>query len=110
MLKSLTNYLNNFGEALDRFLNAALFGGDYVETVSLHAAKSRVEKRRWACWLCAYLSLTVQRNHCDLTLEDGSMPSLSRVLALLQLMALFTVVFFCYEFGWYVLLKLTQIF
>jgi hypothetical protein len=42
MLKSLTNYLNNFGEALDRFLNAALFGGDYVETVSLHAAKSRV--------------------------------------------------------------------
>lgn len=84
-------YLSNFGEALDRLLNT-LIGGSYQQTVSQHAAIAEDKHERWACWLCAWLSATVQRNHCALTLAGAPISDLSRVKAFGQLLAVAVVI------------------
>ena len=64
------NYLRNTGLALDRFLNCLLLAGDPADTVSVHAAHEQANGRRWACVLCKWLSMTVERDHCTKTLAD----------------------------------------
>jgi hypothetical protein len=52
--------------ANDQCLNA-LLGGSVHETVSAHAARARLEGRRWGCLLCNWLLDKVQPNHCAMT-------------------------------------------
>jgi len=69
----MKNYLRNVGLALDRFLNAVT-GGDSNETVSLRAATRATTPppKKWACVLCKWLSLTVERDHCAKTLDPNA--------------------------------------
>jgi hypothetical protein len=84
------NYLWRIGEALDQFLNVALLGGDVGETISYHAA-SKVDpprRKQWACALCEWLSLTVEKDHCIKTLHGVSISERGGLKAGLQLVAL----------------------
>ena len=62
-------YLVNLAIALDEFGNA-FAGGDPRETISSRAAKARMQGRKWAYWLCAFLNI-FQVHHCIKT-EDNS--------------------------------------
>jgi hypothetical protein len=97
-------YLSNVGEGLDHFLNALLFFGSYKETISKHSAREQ-DKKAWACVMCGWLGLTVEKDHCTKTLADETMSPRAGLLALIQLMALGTVVFAAYYWGLFALLK-----
>lgn len=86
----LTRYLTNFGEGLDRFLNAALFMGDYRETISLHSAEDEAlpKPRLWACVMCKWLSLTVEKDHCPKTRRGAAMAQIAGLKALFWLCVL----------------------
>lgn len=51
------------GTALDRTENA-IADGMPQQTISLRAALAAQRGERWGCWLCAFLSVAVQRGHC----------------------------------------------
>jgi phosphatidylglycerophosphate synthase len=86
-----TSYLWRAGEALDQFLNVVLFDGDVGETISYHAASKVAppRRKRWACFLCVWLSMTVEKAHCIKTLHGVSISERGGLKAGVQLLALF---------------------
>ncbi len=87
-MTDITNsYAGRCGEELDRLLNVALLDGSVGETVSHHAATAEKAGKRWACLLCAWLSRTVEKDHCAKTLAGESISPRAGVLAGLQLLA-----------------------
>lgn len=75
-------YLRNLGIAIDRALNCLFLAGSPDETVSVHAAKSQ---SRWACYLCKWLSWTVERDHCTKTLDNAPTKDSASLKALAQM-------------------------
>lgn len=90
----MADYLRNIGISLDRFLNALLFAGSPDDTVSVHAANSQAQGRRWACILCRWLSWTVETNHCKKTLEDAPTKTAASLKALFQLLIVSVLVYY----------------
>ena len=84
-------YPGRVGEALDIFLNVLLLRGRAGQTISLHAAED-APRERWACWLCRWLSLTVERDHCAKTLAGESISERGGLLAGGQLIVVFLLV------------------
>lgn len=85
------SYLNNVGYEADVFLSV-LTGGERDTTVSLRAAKEAQKhnfRGLWpSCLLCRWLSLTVERGHCQNTLAN--MPT--KPAAAIRAAAMFAVV------------------
>lgn len=79
-------YLTRVGTALDVLLNCALLNGDTDETISEHAALAQQRRERWGCWLCWWLSLTVERAHCPRVLAGKSEHPAAAVRAGVQLL------------------------
>lgn len=63
-MNAFYQYLYRLAIAFDRLLNVLLFGGNPDQTISYHAALAQEQSRRWGCWLCWYLSHTVEPSHC----------------------------------------------
>lgn len=84
-----TSYIWKAGEALNQFLNVTLLNGDVGETISYHTASSASQGKPWACVLCRWLALTVERNHCVKSLYGTPMSERAGLWAGLQLLAVF---------------------
>ena len=80
------------GYGLDRALAAMFCGAKHGETVSVMAAEAQLAGKRWGCWLCRFLSVVVEPNHCGLALASDDAPTARpaayRAGALLFLLAL----------------------
>jgi hypothetical protein len=57
----------------DELLNVVDIDGVAGETFSVHAATAERANppQEWACWLCAFLSRRIQKNHCQLVLDPN---------------------------------------
>lgn len=93
------SYLRKVGVALDEFLNVLVLDGNVGDTISLHAAQQADNKKEWACLLCKWLSLTVEKNHCEKTLANEPTKAAAAIKAGLQLLAVASVLGACYEYG-----------
>lgn len=87
----MRDWLRRFGMALDRLLNVVGSNGSPDETISIHAAHERKDKL-WACVMCKWLGLTVEKNHCDKVLTGEPTAPAAGLRALLQLVAVATVI------------------
>jgi hypothetical protein len=85
------SYIWRVGEALDRFLNVLLFRGDVEESISYHASTKVIPPRRklWACVMCKWLDLTVEKNHCLKALYGVNISKRGGMKAGIQLLVLF---------------------
>jgi hypothetical protein len=81
------NYLVRVFVQLDCFLGA-LFGGPEDTSISLDAARARLEGKPWGCWLCKWLHHSLRTNHCQRTLESQPTSGRAAVLAAVQLTVL----------------------
>ncbi len=85
-------YLDRNGVQLDCLLNT-LRGGPENTPISLSAAEAQLAfqrgttRNRWGCWMCRWLSWTVERHHCFRQLRGISTRRSGAVLAGLQLLA-----------------------
>lgn len=83
-------YLRNLFISTDMWLSA-LTGGDPDQTISQRVAIAAANGSRPACMVCWWLSKTVEEDHCEKTLADGSTKPHAALLAGLQIAAAFTV-------------------
>lgn len=56
-------YLKALGIETDVWLSVAT-GGERGQTISLRVARAEADGSRPACWVCAYLSRMVEKDHC----------------------------------------------
>jgi hypothetical protein len=83
--------LDRCGYALDCLLNV-LRGGPEGTPISLSAAEAQLAFQRgttrnpWGCWMCWWLSRTVERHHCFRQLRGISTRRSGAVVAGLQLL------------------------
>jgi hypothetical protein len=84
-------YITRVFEGLDRWLNVLLLDGALDQTISQHAASASQSGRVWGCVVCRWLSATVERDHCALTLSSAANTPRAGLLGALQLSVLFAV-------------------
>lgn len=76
MLDLLKRYFLNFLIwLLDEGLNT-LRGGDPGETISVAAAKARLQGKPWGCKLCKFLAVLLRGDHCTKALNNFGKHSL----------------------------------
>jgi hypothetical protein len=76
MLDLLKQYLANWVLFLfDQSLNT-LRGGDPGESISVAAAKARLENKKWGCVLCDLLAWILRTDHCTKALNNFGKHSL----------------------------------
>lgn len=74
-------YAYRLGLGLDEFLNVLILNGDPGDTMSDHAAVAQRDGKRWGCWFCDFLSVTVETQHCPKTLAGENMTRLAALKA-----------------------------
>lgn len=88
------NYIRHLTLALDHLLNVLLFNGLPNETVSVNAANARNQGKRWACILCRWFDLTIERDHCNKALLPIPTPIHAGVRALIQLIVITALIYY----------------
>ena len=83
----MRRYLYHLGVLLDCALNTILLNGDPHVTISEHAADAQRDGERWGCWLCEWLSATVEKNHCANMLSGKAITRLGALRAVVQLLS-----------------------
>ena len=59
---------------IDVLFNVVFLFGEENQTVSDHAALAEDAGATWGCWLCWFLSKTVQKAHCKVVQLTGYVP------------------------------------
>lgn len=96
MTKRFLLWLRQVGLLGDEALNVLALGGASDQTVSQDAAVADLQlHERWAVWLCAALSVLVQRGHCAKQIAGAPMSFCNYVRALICIVAAFGVIWFC---------------
>ncbi len=80
-------YLRHLTLSLDRFLNVVLLRGSAEQTISINAALN--QDKKWGCYLCKWLSWTVEKDHCAKALRNEDTSPESGLKAFIQLVAVY---------------------
>lgn len=102
------SYLGDLGYEADVLLNVAT-GGTRDETVSLRTAKAA---SRWnfqglhaSCLLCRWLSLTVERDHCQKTLAGQTTRPTAGLRAAIEFTIVLVAIWAALHFGLWGLIR-----
>lgn len=93
------NYVERVGMELDEFENVVA-DGKPGETISLRVARGQAAGKWFPCLFCAWLSLTVEKDHCPKTLAGQNTSTAGAIRAGIQLFSLFVAV--TGAFWWFV--------
>ena len=87
---TLWDYFKNLGIAEDEILDAVT-GGPATESFSLRWAHAAANGSRVGCFVCAALSVLVQKNHCAKQLAGQPMSVWNYLRAFACITAVFTI-------------------
>ncbi len=98
MTRRFIFWLNQIGLLEDETLNVLAFGGQANQTVSVDAAVSDLKlHQKWAVWVCAALSVLVQKGHCPKQIAGVPMSACNYVRAVICITVLFVGAAFAVE-------------
>ncbi len=103
MIRRFLLWLHQVGLLEDETLNVLAFGGAANQTVSVDAAVSDLKfHQKWAVWMCAALSVLVQKGHCPKQLAGVPMSACNYLRAFICISVLLAA-------GWFVVDEVTRV-